>query len=183
LIFPTLDKPVNSEVMKRCASLTAAERSLPGARIPALHSGACGDKYIGTLLTLSIFAGYATWNYLLTPFLFLRDGFTFECLASLPGMPLSWAGLRATFPNDMPTHSVKQDFYFDEDRYLRRLDYTAEVVGAWAHAAHLCRNYRDFNGLKISTSRRVRPLFLGSNPLPAPSLVALEIHDIQLINV
>lgn len=128
------------------------------------------------------FAGYATWNYLLTPFLFLRDGFTFESLAPLPGMPVSWAGLRVTFPDDMPTHSRKQNFYFDEDHYLRRLDYTAEVVGAWAHAAHLCRDYRDFNGLKISTSRRVRPLFIGSNPLPAPTLVALEIHDIQLIH-
>jgi hypothetical protein len=127
------------------------------------------------------FAGYATWNYLLTPFLFLRDGFTFETLAPLPGMPLSWTGLRVTFPDDVPTHSRKQEFYFDEKRYLRRLDYTAEVVGRWAHAAHLCENYKDFNGLKIATRRRVRPLFFGSNPLPIPTLVALEIHDIQLI--
>lgn len=78
---------------------------------------------------------------------------------------------------------MKQDFYFDKDLYLRRLDYTAEVVGAWAHASHLCRDYRDFNGLKISTSRRVRPLFFGSHPLTAPTLVALEIHDIRLIHV
>jgi hypothetical protein len=71
---------------------------------------------------------------------------------------------------------------FDEDRYLRRLDYTAEVIGAWAHAAHLCEDYKDFNGLRISTRRRIRPLFFGSNPLPAPTLVALEIHDIKLIH-
>jgi hypothetical protein len=127
------------------------------------------------------FAGYATWNYLLTPFLFLRDGFIFEARAALPGMPDSWAGLRVTFPDDIPTHSRKQDFYFDEDYYLRRLDYTAEVIGGWAQAAHLCENYRDFSGLKIAARRRVRPRFFGSNPLPAPTLVALEIHDIKLI--
>ena len=127
------------------------------------------------------FAGYATWNYLLTPFLFLRDGFIFEELVPLPGMPSSWSGLRVIFPNDVPTHSRKQDFYFSEDCCLRRLDYTAEVVGSWAHAAHLCTDYRDFSGLKTATSRRVRPLVAGSNPLPAPTLVALEIHDIQLV--
>ena len=127
------------------------------------------------------FAGYATWNYLLTPFLFLHDGFTFEALAPLPGMPLSWVGLRVSFPDDIPTHSRTQDFYFDEDRHLRRLDYIAEVIGSWAHAAHLCENYRDFNGLKIPTRRWIRPLLFGKNPLPAPTLVALEIHDIQLV--
>jgi hypothetical protein len=58
------------------------------------------------------FAGYATWNYLLTPFLFLQNGFTFEALAPLPGMPVSWAGLRVTFPDDIPAHCRKQDFNF-----------------------------------------------------------------------
>ena len=125
------------------------------------------------------FGGYATWNYLLTPFLFLRPGFAFEPLAVLPEMPPSWRGLRATFPEDIPTHSRQQDFYFDQERRLCRLDYTAEVVGGWAHAAHLCGEYRNFSGLKAPTRRRVMPLFLGRRPLPGPTLVALEIHDIR----
>ena len=128
------------------------------------------------------FAGYATWNYLLTPFLFLRDGFSFEALKPLPGMPNSWTGLRVTFPDEIPTHSRKQNFYFDENYYLRRLDYTAEVIGTWAHAAHLCEEYKDFNGLKIATRRRVRPLFWLNNPLPVPTLVALDIHNVRLIS-
>ena len=33
------------------------------------------------------FAGYATWNYLVTPFLFLRDGFAFRLLDPVPGDP------------------------------------------------------------------------------------------------
>ena len=155
---------------------TVAGRMHPRSAFKGLRRQVYWDS-----LDFLYFAGYATWNYLLTPFLFLRHGFSFESLTPLPGMPVSWLGLRVTFPDDIPAHSKKQDFYFDENRYLRRLDYTAEVIGGWAHAAHLCEDYKDFNGLKIATRRRVRPLFIGSNPLPAPTLVALEIHNLQLI--
>ena len=117
------------------------------------------------------------------PFLFLRDGFTFERLEPLAGISASWSRLRVTFPSDVPTHCKRQVFYFDENRHLRRLDYTAEVVGGWAHAAHLCGNYRDFDDFRAPTRRRVRPLFLGDKPLPGPTLVALEIHDILPIRV
>ena len=89
--------------------------------------------------------------------------------------------LQVTFPSDIPTHCSKQVFYLDETRHLRRLDYTAEVVvGRWAHAAHLCENYRDFAGLKAPTRRRVRPILFGSSPLLGPTLVAIEVHDIRL---
>jgi hypothetical protein len=71
-----------------------------------------------------------------------------------------------------------QIFYFDENWLLRRLDYVAEVVGGWAHAAHLCENYQDFNGLMAPTRRRVRPILFGDHPLPGPILVALDIHNI-----
>jgi hypothetical protein len=125
------------------------------------------------------FGGYATWNYLVVPFLFLRQGFTFKTLEPLPGMPGSWSRLQVTFPSGIPTHCEKQVFYFDESRHLRRLDYTAEVLGSWAHAAHLCEDYKDFEGLKAPTRRRVRPLLLGNKPLPGPTLVALEVHNIR----
>jgi hypothetical protein len=125
------------------------------------------------------FGGYALWNYLVTPFLFLRDGFQFQVLERRDGAPRRWLRLQVTFPSDIPTHCSKQVFYFDENRCLQRLDYTAEVVGRWAHAAHLCENYRDFDGLKAPTRRRVRPILFGSSPLPAPTLVAIEVHDIR----
>ncbi|MFZ5571486.1 MAG: hypothetical protein ACOZF0_13880 [Thermodesulfobacteriota bacterium] len=127
------------------------------------------------------FGGYATWNYLTTPFLFLREGFVFEFLPLLPKMPASWSRLRVTFPDDIPTHCRQQEFFFDHQRRLRRLDYTAEVIGGWAHAAHLCEDYRQFNGIEAPASRRVRPLLFGANPLPGPTLVAIEVHEIRLI--
>jgi hypothetical protein len=125
------------------------------------------------------FGGYATWNYLVTPFVFLRRGFTFEHLGQRRTPTGTFSCLRVTFPDDLPTHCRSQTFYFDENRLLRRLDYTAEVVGNWAHAAHFCSEYRDFSGLKIPTRRRVRPL-LFNRPLGAPTLVAIEIHDVRL---
>jgi hypothetical protein len=129
------------------------------------------------------FCGYAMWNYLVTPFLFLRDGFQFELLEPVGNNNPSWLQLRATFPEGIPTHCKEQTFHFDANRLLRRLDYTADVVGGWAHAAHICENYMDFDGIKAPTRRRVRPMPWGNRPLPGPTIVALEIHNIRPIRV
>ena len=131
-------------------------------------------------LDFTYFGGYATWNYLVTPFLFLMKEVRLTALAPVTGIgyPIR---LQARFPDDLPTHSKTQVFYFDSNYLLRRLDYTAEVVGRWARAAHLCENFRDFGGIKIPTNRQVLPLLIGSRPLPGPTLVALYIHDFCLV--
>lgn len=123
------------------------------------------------------FAGYATWNYLVTPFLFLQRGLIFEELKPLPGYS-GWIRLRVTFPDTLPVHCKTQVFHFDEHRHLRRLDYTAEVAGSWARAAHFCNNYCTVNGLKFPTRRRVKPL-LGNIVIPGPTLVAIDVHSIH----
>jgi hypothetical protein len=127
------------------------------------------------------FGGYATWNYLTTPFLLMRKGFVIEELEPLTGEFTLFKRLRITFPEDIPTHSRHQIFYFDEQLLLRRLDYTAEVVGSWAHAAHLCEEYRTFGEIKAPTRRRVLPLLFGNRPMAGPTLVAIEVHHIQPI--
>jgi hypothetical protein len=125
------------------------------------------------------FAGYATWNYLVTPFLFLRDGFAFRILDPVPGDPVATTRLHVTFPDDIPAHSREQVFHFDAEHLLRRIDYTAEVVGGWAHAAHFCKEYRTFDGLRVSTRRQVLPMLIGDRPLPGPTLVAIEVHELR----
>jgi hypothetical protein len=130
-------------------------------------------------LDFAYFGGYATWNYLTTPFMLLREGVIIKALESLPGTLARLTRVQATFPDEFPTHSRRQVFYFDEGRLLRRLDYTAEVVGGWARAAHLCDEYRQFGGLKVATRRRVLPLPFGNNPLPGPLLVELDLHDVR----
>jgi len=125
------------------------------------------------------FSGYATWNYLTTPFLLMRKGFTIEELEPLPRELSLFKRLRITFPEDIPTHSKCQILYFDKQFLLRRLDYTAEVVGSWAHAAHFCEEYRTFGKIKAPTRRWVLPLLFGNKPIPGPTLVAIEVHHIQ----
>jgi hypothetical protein len=125
------------------------------------------------------FGGYATWNYLTVPFLFLREGFSFEVLreekAAAPG-PV----LRVTFPPDVPTHCGTQIFRFDGDLRLLSLEYTAEVVGNWAHALHRCQGYRDFGALLAPTRRTVYPI-LCNRVMPGPVLVDLEIHALRTL--
>ena len=129
------------------------------------------------------FGGYATWNYLVTPFIFLRPGFSFEMLPQLDGAQGRITRLAATFPPDIPTHCRTQIFHFDAQHLLARLDYTAEVVGGWAHAAHICEDYREFGAaggtLRAPTRRRVWPMPFGDKPLGFPNLVALDIDDIK----
>jgi hypothetical protein len=128
------------------------------------------------------FGGYATWNYLTAPFIFLRPGFHFEVLDPVTVSSSSWFRLKVTMPDDLPTHCRSQIFYFDENWHLQRLDYVAEVVGGWARAAHLCENYQDFGGLKAPARRRVRPILFGDYPMPGPILVALDVHHILPVN-
>jgi hypothetical protein len=128
------------------------------------------------------FAGYATWNYLTEPFLLGGQGFVLETLEPAKGLR-NLTRVQATFPGDLPTHSAVQVFYFDEQRLLRRLDYTAEVVGGWAHAAHLCEEYRSFGRIKIPTHRRVYPLMFGLKTMPGPLLVEIEVHELKAVEI
>ncbi|CAB1075321.1 hypothetical protein JY97_04155 [Alkalispirochaeta odontotermitis] len=131
-------------------------------------------------LDFTYFGGYATWNYLVTPFLFSGDGFKIDMLEPQSTDPDYPVKLQVDFPPDFPSHCRRQIFYFDRDYLLRRLDYTAEVVSRWARAAHTCKNYREFDGIKFPTKRRVRPLLIGQKLLARPVIVAIDIHEMHL---
>lgn len=161
-----------------CEGTVIARRENPRAVFRGLRRQFAWDD-----LDFIYFGGYATWNYLTTPFLLARKEFAIEVLDPLREDMHSFIRLKVTFPHEIPTHSPQQVFYFDDQRLLRRIDYTAEVVGRWARAAHLCEEYRTFDKLKAPTRRRVLPLLFGSKPLPGPILVELEVHTIQPIPV
>ena len=126
-------------------------------------------------LDFAYFSGYAMWNYTNLPFLLADPSFQVELATGEDGQ----ARVRAHFPAELPTHCPTQEFRFDASGRLIRHDYTAEVVGSWAKAAHLCQDYRQFGGLWLSTRRRVYPRGPFGSPLPAPTLVAIDIHDAQ----
>lgn len=108
-------------------------------------------------LDLLCFAGYALWNYLSFPFLLAEPGVEVRACCDHEGMP-SCLTLHATFPSGFPTHCREQRFHLDrENLQLRRHDYTADVIGAWASAANMCLASEEVAGLRFYTSRRVYP--------------------------
>jgi hypothetical protein len=131
-------------------------------------------------LDAAYFAGYAMWNYLSTPLLLTREGV--RCAEGEPWESdgETWRRLEVSFPADVDTHSREQTFYFDDARLLRRHDYIAEVVGRWARAAHMCAAHVESGGMMFPTSRRVRPIGPANRAMPGPTLVSLELSEIEV---
>jgi hypothetical protein len=132
-------------------------------------------------LDLVYFAGYAWWNYANQPLLLTR-----EDVVVTEGQPIAagvgmWRRIDATFPAGVHTHSPRQSFFYDDELRLRRHDYVAEVVGGFAHAAHMCDEHRRFDGLLIPTRRRVHPLGPRERPLPGPTLVSLDVLEVGVV--
>jgi len=138
----------------------------------AFHSG---RLFRWDAIDFAYFCGYAMWNYMNLPFLLAHPGVT----VTQSDWQTTGTRLQVSYPDTIPTHSATQELYFDESGRLSRHDYTAEVVGSWAKAAHLCRDYRQFGGLWVPTTRRVYPRGPVNRPLPMPTLVAVDIHDVQ----
>ncbi len=131
-------------------------------------------------LDLTYFAGYAWWNYICAPFLFEEPGVVVEEIEPWrPAGAEPWRRLAVTFPPAIHTHSPKQVFYYDDDLRLRRHDYVADIVGRWAHAAHMCADHVEADGFVFPTRRWVRPIGLRNRALPGPTLVALRVSEIE----
>lgn len=131
-------------------------------------------------LDATYFAGYAWWNYLNAPFLLEREGVNVREIEPWRSGGESWRRLEADFPEAIETHCRRQVFYYDDELRLRRHDYTAEVVGGWARAAHLCADHVEAGGLVFPTRRRVLPRGPGNRPLPFPTLVSLRLSEIEV---
>jgi len=124
-------------------------------------------------LDMAYFANYAFWNYLTLPALLLSDAVAWQERA--PGV------LDATFPASIPTHSTQQRFHFDPDTgLLRQHDYTADVIGGFARAAHVIEAHATQDGVCYPSRRRVTPRAPGGSGLPGPTIIAIEIHALRV---
>jgi hypothetical protein len=131
-------------------------------------------------LDATYFAGYAWWNYLLTPILLTQPGVTISESGARYEAAEQWRRIDVRFPSDIHTHSRRQTFYVDAGGLIRRHDYTAGPVGRWAQAAHYCSEHRRFDGLVFATRRRVCARGPGGRSLHKPVLVALDIDQIDI---
>lgn len=132
-------------------------------------------------LDAAYFAGYAWWNYLNAPYLLARQGVRTQEVEPWPqATGESWRRLEARFPPGLDTHCPRQLFYYDSELRLRRHDYVAEVVGGWARAAHMCADHVEAGGLLFPTRRWVRPIGPRNRPLALPTLVSLQLSEIEV---
>jgi hypothetical protein len=131
-------------------------------------------------LDLLYFGGYALWGYVGAPFIFTRPGYEVEEIEPWREDGQVWPGLRVRFPEHIPAHSRDQSYYFGPDGLIRRNDYTAEVFGRWAKAAHYCWDYGDFSGFKVPTRRCAMPRGRGGRPVRAIKIVSIAIDDVRV---
>lgn len=150
-----------------------AERSNPRAAFRSFRRNLRWDD-----LDLLYFAAYALWGYIAAPFVFKRPGFEVEETEPWREDGEVWRGLQVHFPEDVPAHSREQRFYFDDRGLIRRNDYTAEVFGSWAKAAHYCWDHKEYSGLVVPTRRRVMPRRRSGKPLRPITLVSIAIDDL-----
>jgi hypothetical protein len=114
------------------------------------------------------FFGYAWATYMAVPFVLP----SLRCHGQISGrwrdMPLR--GVDVEFPAGAHVHSRRQRFFFDASGLLRRNDYTADIVGAFARGAHGWDDFTTVEGVSVPTRRTVlfRP-----GPLVVPSPVVL----------
>lgn len=150
-----------------------AERHEPRAAFRGLRHKIWWDD-----LDMLYFGGYAAWNYFNTPFLLARPGFTAREIEPWVEGGESLRRLAVTYPADIPAHSREQVLCFDGKGLLRRFDYTAEVFGAWAKAAHYCLDYRECDGIMVPMRRRVYPRRKDGRPRGRPTLVWIDVERV-----
>ncbi|MCV7358146.1 hypothetical protein [Mycolicibacterium fluoranthenivorans] len=131
-------------------------------------------------LDVAYFAGYAFWNYLTVPMLLTRNDITVTEGESWQECGQQWRRLLATFPALIDTHCRQQSFYVDAAGLIRRHDFLAEPIGAWATAALYCSQHRSVDGLIFPTRRRVLPRSPGTRVLARPTLLALDFDEIEI---
>jgi hypothetical protein len=101
------------------------------------------------------FRGYATWSYLVEPFLFSYPGV--EVAEIEPWQEQdgeSWPGLSVTFPASVDVHNTTQLYYFDESGMQRRIDYQPEVNGG-SPTAHYDTAHATVDGVVVTTQRHI----------------------------
>ena len=88
-------------------------------------------------------------------------------------------GLKATFPDEVKSHTREQIFCFGPDRLLRRHDYSVDILGG-ATGLNYASEYREVDGRTFPTRRRVYAYEGDYELVPEPLLVAVDINRITL---
>ncbi|MFJ5264345.1 hypothetical protein ACIQAC_28185 [Streptomyces sp. NPDC088387] len=131
----------------------------PGGRLERLrHPRATFDGYTGesrwSVAQAGYFRAYATWLYLVEAFVLTHPGVRITEIEPWHENGRTWRVLNVTFPAGIDTHSRDQQYYFDADAHLVRLDYAPEINGS-APTAHYQPRRAAFDGAVITTRHEI----------------------------
>ncbi len=129
-------------------------------------------------LHVGYFTSYALWTYLNLPFVYTYSGFVTEEIEPWRENGEEWRRLKAVFPSSIASHTREQITHFGPDGLMRRHDYAVEVLGG-ATGANYSTNYREFQGIKMPTTRRVYAYDADGRKVPEPLLVSIDIQSIS----
>ena len=160
------------ETIETAEGALVAERRGPTAAFVAAARRSPWDE-----LQVAYSAGEASWTYFVAPFLFARGDFATE--ESWPWREAGqvWRTLLVTYPDRLVAHTQQQTCYFDDAGLLRRVDDALDVLGGCA-AVHYPSRYREFDGIKVPTRRRVYVRDTDGYPLLNSVLVAIDLTDV-----
>ena len=124
------------------------------------------------------FGNYAWWTYFTSPFTFKLPGYGSKELEPWQQDGETWSRLEVSFPDYIETHNAVQVFYFDKDYLLKRHDYAPDILGGIT-SSHYVWNYKDFDGIKMPTTRRIYLRNADGSYNAEPVMVSLDIIDVE----
>lgn len=124
------------------------------------------------------FRSYATWHYLLEPFVFAFPGVTTREIAPHAEHGEVWRGLSVTYPEGLDTHNRTQLYYFDREGHLRRMDVQPEVNDA-SPTTHYIYDQMVVDGITLPTKRRVYIRRADRSPDTSRTPVTVDLSDIR----
>ncbi|RJU03262.1 hypothetical protein D6T65_04055 [Arthrobacter frigidicola] len=132
-----------------------------------------------TLAQMYYFRSYATWHYLVEPYIFTWPGVETQEVEPWNENGETWRVLSVTFPSSIDTHNTTQLYYFDAAGHLRRMDYQPEVNGN-APGAHYIRGEAEVDGLIIPTKRHIHIRNDDRTPDLSWVLIEIDLSDITI---
>ncbi|MBM9400032.1 hypothetical protein JUN65_00265 [Gluconacetobacter azotocaptans] len=124
-------------------------------------------------LQVAFFSSEALWTYLTSPFLYTYPGFETEEIEPWHENGEEWRRLKVTFPNHIVSHTKTQITHFGPDGLMRRHDYTVDILNGNS-GANYTSEYREFQGIKMPTTRRIYAYDDALQKVPEPLLVTLD---------
>lgn len=152
--------------------MVVAERRDPAASFAGLTRHSPWDDF-----QVAYFAGEANWNYFAAPFILARSDFVTGETQPWHEDGQTWRSLLVTYSDTIVARATQQTYYFDDAGLLRRLDYSVDILGG-GPAVHYPSQYREFDGIKVATRRRVYVRNPDGSPVRDSVSIAIDITNV-----